>query len=65
MFIVYAGVVVGVLIIAVAVFISLLCKEKRKMNAIFKRNGGPTIKGANKIKLLRKKELDPILKIKN
>ncbi|CAD6229597.1 unnamed protein product [Miscanthus lutarioriparius] len=49
----------------VAVFASLLAKEKRKMKDYFRKNGGPIIEEVNKIKLFKKKELEQTLKSSN
>jgi serine/threonine protein kinase len=59
---VYAGVVGGLLIIAVPVLVALILKEKRKMKEFFEKNGGPTLEKVNNIKLFRKEDLKPILK---
>ncbi|XP_066307268.1 wall-associated receptor kinase 1-like isoform X2 [Miscanthus floridulus] len=59
------GAIGGFFIIAVAVFASLLAKEKRKMKDYFRKNGGPIIEEVNKIKLFKKKELERTLKSSN
>ncbi|CAD6212203.1 unnamed protein product [Miscanthus lutarioriparius] len=59
------GAIGGLFIIAVAVFASLLAKEKRKMKDYFRKNGGPIIEEVNKIKLFKKKELEQTLKSSN
>jgi len=59
------GAIGGLFIIAVAVFVSLLVKEKRRMKDYFRKNGGPIIEEVNKIKLFRKKELEQILNTSN
>jgi len=64
-FVVYVGAIGGLFIIAVAVFASLLAKEKRKMKDYFRKNGGPIIEEVNKIKLFKKKELEQTLKSSN
>ena len=64
-FVVYVGAIGGFFIIAVAVFASLLAKEKRKMRDYFRKNGGPIIEEVNKIKLFKKKELEQTLKSSN
>ena len=38
-FVVYVGAIGGLFIIAVAVFVSLLVKEKRRMKDYFRKNG--------------------------
>jgi len=54
-----------ILIISVVVFVWLLRKEKRKNKEYFGKNGGPTLEKVTKIKLFKKKELEPILRSTN
>jgi len=60
-----SGVAGCILIISVVVFVWLLRKEKRKNKEYFGKNGGPTLEKVTKIKLFKKKELEPILRSTN
>ncbi|EEE50613.1 hypothetical protein OsJ_30808 [Oryza sativa Japonica Group] len=59
------GVVGGLFIAAVFIFIALLRREKQKMKEFFKKNGGPILEKVNNIKLYKKEDLKPILKNAN
>ncbi|CAN6336389.1 unnamed protein product [Urochloa humidicola] len=59
---VVVGIVGGLFVLAIALFIILLHKEKQKMRETFRKNGGPLLENVNNIKLFKKEELKPILK---
>ncbi|EAZ15399.1 hypothetical protein OsJ_30809 [Oryza sativa Japonica Group] len=59
------GVLGGLFIIALLVFIALLRREKRKTKEFFEKNGGPILEKVNNIKLFKKEDLKPILKNAN
>ncbi|VAI53331.1 unnamed protein product [Triticum turgidum subsp. durum] len=59
------GAIGGVLLVVIISFLVILRKEKKKVNELYKRNGGPTLEKANVIKLFKKDELKPILKNSN
>uniref|UniRef100_A0ACD5XAB8 Uncharacterized protein n=1 Tax=Avena sativa TaxID=4498 RepID=A0ACD5XAB8_AVESA len=59
------GVIGGLFIIVIMVFIWLLIKEKRKTREHFLRNGGPTLAKLNNIRLFTKEDLKKIRKTNN
>ncbi|KAF6987277.1 LOW QUALITY PROTEIN: hypothetical protein CFC21_004934 [Triticum aestivum] len=59
------GVVGGFFVMAIPLFLTILCIEKKKTRELYRKNGGPILEKANMIKLFKKEELKPILKIKN
>uniref|UniRef100_A0A0E0B874 Protein kinase domain-containing protein n=1 Tax=Oryza glumipatula TaxID=40148 RepID=A0A0E0B874_9ORYZ len=59
------GVLGGLFIIALLVFIALLHREKKKAKEFFEKNGGPILEKVNNIKLFKKEDLKPILKNAN
>ncbi|KAL6600383.1 hypothetical protein ACP70R_045183 [Stipagrostis hirtigluma subsp. patula] len=52
-------------IIAIVVLLKLLLKEKRRSREFFLKNGGPTLEKVNNIKIFKKEDLKPIIKIQN
>uniref|UniRef100_A0A0E0HDD3 Protein kinase domain-containing protein n=1 Tax=Oryza nivara TaxID=4536 RepID=A0A0E0HDD3_ORYNI len=58
------GAIGGLFIVAVLVFLALIHRKKRKMREFFKKNGGPILEKVNNIKIFKKEELKPILKLK-
>lgn len=61
----YVGSIAGLFIIAILVFLGILHKEKKKMEAFFKKNGGPTLAKVNNIKIFKMEDLKNILKASN
>lgn len=60
----HVGAIGGLFIVAVLVFLALIHRKKRKMREFFKKNGGPILEKVNNIKIFKKEELKPILKLK-
>ncbi|XBJ13781.1 hypothetical protein VPH35_005904 [Triticum aestivum] len=59
------GVVGGFFVMAIPLFLTILCIEKKKTRELYRKNGGSILEKANMIKLFKKEELKPILKSKN
>uniref|UniRef100_A0A8R7NWB4 Protein kinase domain-containing protein n=1 Tax=Triticum urartu TaxID=4572 RepID=A0A8R7NWB4_TRIUA len=55
----------GALVIAFTAFVIIIRKEKRKTKEFYEKNGGLTLEKAKVIKLFKKEELKPVLKISN
>ena len=61
----HVGAIGGILLIAFMAFVIVIRKEKRKTREFYKKNGGLTLEKAKVIKLFKKEELKPVLKISN
>ncbi|XP_048565392.1 wall-associated receptor kinase 2-like [Triticum urartu] len=59
------GAIGGALVIAFTAFVIIIRKEKRKTKEFYEKNGGLTLEKAKVIKLFKKEELKPVLKISN
>ena len=59
---IFVGISLGMLLLAVALFLTLMVLHKRRMKEFFKKNGGSVLEKIENIKIFTKEELKKITK---